>query len=398
MGLIVGPGGATIRELQEKSGAKILLRGRGAQRAGEEEEDDDLHVLIIAPHDDACRRAEKMVRDIAFDPSKRGELKNRQLTNLERGKALIGESVTISVPPEHLGAVIGRGGENIRGMQERSGAVIKTQPLREVSRGMPRNIYISGAPDAIARARKLLQETIDANVSSQAAIPGEVDTAKVPHQHVGLIIGKGGTTIKGLQSKWSCRIQIPKEADRDDPMHRTCTITGPTARHRTGCIEEMMQLVDSGGGGATVVYILRDDNVGIIIGSGGETIRSIQARTNTKIHIPGEPTPGTFPPTREVTVRGSQEACDRAISEMNAALSSGLGSQESNLAYTPDVWMMWRNYYAMWGYRLPEEIPAVGEVVIPLSAPMPTAPPPMGGIVNGSAPGVDVVSMGPPGV
>ena len=40
------------------------------------------------------------------------------------------------------------------------------------------------------------------------------------------------------------------------------------------------------------------EQIGLVIGKGGETIKSIQERTRTKIQIPREPDPNIFPPIR----------------------------------------------------------------------------------------------------
>ena len=50
----------------------------------------------------------------------------------------------------------------------------------------------------------------------------------VPDDKVGLIIGKGGMTIKDIQSRTRVRIQIPQAADPGtNPPIRTLTIIGP---------------------------------------------------------------------------------------------------------------------------------------------------------------------------
>ena len=54
----------------------------------------------------------------------------------------------------------------------------------------------------------------------------------VPNDKVGLIIGKQGMTVKGVQDRTGCHVQIPKEPDAADRNQRTLTISGPT-RHAT---------------------------------------------------------------------------------------------------------------------------------------------------------------------
>ena len=49
LGLIIGPRGTTQKQLQEESGARIIVRGRGANKnETPREDDDDMHVYLSA--------------------------------------------------------------------------------------------------------------------------------------------------------------------------------------------------------------------------------------------------------------------------------------------------------------------------------------------------------------
>lgn len=49
----------------------------------------------------------------------------------------------------------------------------------------------------------------------------------VPDGDVGLIIGRGGATIRQIQDRSGANIQIPQVADADNPASRTVSITHP---------------------------------------------------------------------------------------------------------------------------------------------------------------------------
>lgn len=69
----------------------------------------------------------------------------------------------------------------------------------------------------------------------------------VPDDKVGLVIGKGGMTIKDIQSRTRVRIQIPQSADPGtNPPIRTLTIIGPPESQHLARYE--IELVVSGQG------------------------------------------------------------------------------------------------------------------------------------------------------
>lgn len=96
--------------------------------------------------------------------------------------------------------------------------------------------------------------------------PGEVTLqVPVPNDKVGLVIGRGGQTIKGIQERTQANIQIPGEADANDRSVRTIQITG-SKEAADAAQNEVYQLLAAGpqgggpmtpggGGGGVVVYM-----------------------------------------------------------------------------------------------------------------------------------------------
>eukprot|EP01034_Spumella_vulgaris_P044183 gene44183-54923_t len=79
LGLLIGPKGATQKQMQEMSGAKIIMRGRGASKdgsgTGHADDDDELHVCIEGTAD-AVEKALKEVEQILFNPEQASRLKS----------------------------------------------------------------------------------------------------------------------------------------------------------------------------------------------------------------------------------------------------------------------------------------------------------------------------------
>eukprot|EP00252_Welwitschia_mirabilis_P021639 TRINITY_DN5599_c0_g1_i2.p1 TRINITY_DN5599_c0_g1~~TRINITY_DN5599_c0_g1_i2.p1 ORF type:complete len:355 (-),score=54.13 TRINITY_DN5599_c0_g1_i2:45-1109(-) len=158
----------------------------------------------------------------------------------------------IDVPVTKVGLIIGKGGETIKYLQHQSGA--KMQVTRDSNidpHSLTRQIEMSGTPEQLERAQQLINDLIkeaDAgNVTNPArgvygnTQPGtEQVQIKVPNNRVGLIIGKGGESIKNMQSKSGARIQlIPLHLPPGDTStERNVHITGTRKQ-----IEHAQQLI-----------------------------------------------------------------------------------------------------------------------------------------------------------
>jgi hypothetical protein len=60
IGLLIGPRGLYQKRLEEESGCKILIRGKGSQKEGsapQPDDEDEQHVLVIGDSSESVRRA-----------------------------------------------------------------------------------------------------------------------------------------------------------------------------------------------------------------------------------------------------------------------------------------------------------------------------------------------------
>ncbi|KAI3956927.1 hypothetical protein MKX01_000961 [Papaver californicum] len=130
-----------------------------------------------------------------------------------------GGSRKIEIPNGKVGVIIGRGGDKIKNLQLMSGAKIQITRDMEADRNAPtRGVELTGTPDQINRAEQLINEAlaeVDTEGGSGAAPrrftgqPGAVQfQMKVANNKVGLVIGKGGETIKNMQASSGARIQV----------------------------------------------------------------------------------------------------------------------------------------------------------------------------------------------
>lgn len=151
----------------------------------------------------------------------------------------------IMVPDKTVGLIIGRGGETIRDLQERSGCHVNIVGEAKSVNGL-RPVNLIGSREAAAHAKEMIMEIVqsdsktggnkeqappsratgrDANHgggyggSMGAGNNGETsnDSIYVPSEAVGMIIGKGGETIKDIQSTTGCKINVsPKQQGETD--------------------------------------------------------------------------------------------------------------------------------------------------------------------------------------
>lgn len=146
------------------------------------------------------------------------------------------DSMQIMVPDRTVGLIIGRGGETIRDLQERSGCHVNIVGENKSVNGL-RPVNLIGSREAAAKAKDLIMEIVESDSKSQSekqrgppqrepardtgyggavgagvyggnSAGGDKDSIFVPSEAVGMIIGKGGETIKDMQNTTGCKINV----------------------------------------------------------------------------------------------------------------------------------------------------------------------------------------------
>lgn len=148
------------------------------------------------------------------------------------------DSMQIMVPDRTVGLIIGRGGETIRDLQERSGCHVNIVGEQKSVNGL-RPVNLIGSREAASRAKDLIMEIVESdskNAATKDSVPGRRDNGRdagfgagygsgsdkssdsifVPSEAVGMIIGKGGETIKDIQSTTGCKINVSPKSGPDE--------------------------------------------------------------------------------------------------------------------------------------------------------------------------------------
>ena len=308
MGVLIGPRGSSLKAMEQRTGAKILIRGRGSQKeqnSADPEANEEMHVVIEGT-DQAVAVATAEVESIFKDPHRATLVKNEQLKNLAdlngggggygsagaygptggMGGGGGGEDheVEMAVPSKMVGLIIGRGGQNIQSMQRDFQITIQIASQSDVPAGSDtRPVKLKGSHQSVEQCRAKINQIISdrENELTGGFLPG----------------GVGGTGAGG------------------------------GAHYGPGR--------DSGGAQATNHLTIPDDKVGLVIGKGGGTIKGVQGRTGANIQIPGDPDESDRSKRTIVISAGTQDAADRAMAEVQNILSADAAAMGSTSGIPP---------------------------------------------------------------
>lgn len=246
VGLIIGRQGENLRRVETETGCRVQfitgpdetgpyrqckITGTRAQRAAAKAEIN--RIIDDSGMSGSARPViERSTRDA--QPAARGSSHQPALRDGE-------DSMQIMVPDRTVGLIIGRGGETIRDLQERSGCHVNIVGEQKSVNGL-RPVNLIGSREAAARAKDLIMEIVESDSKNQGSkdrVPAQRDPGRdpgyggahgggdksndsifVPSEAVGMIIGKGGETIKDMQSTTGCKINVspssgPGEVERE---------------------------------------------------------------------------------------------------------------------------------------------------------------------------------------
>ncbi|XP_018593872.1 far upstream element-binding protein 2-like [Scleropages formosus] len=232
-----------------------------------------------------------------------------------------------SVPDGMVGLIIGRGGEQINKIQQDSGCKVQIAPD---SGGLPeRSVSLTGTPDSIQKAKALLDEIVSRGRGTPPSFhestngqSGSVQEMMIPAGKAGLIIGKGGETIKQLQDRAGVKMILIQDSSQGPNMDKPLRIIGEpykVQQAREMVMEILRERDHAGfgdrneygsrmGGGGMDVPVPRH-SVGVVIGRNGEMIKKIQNDAGVRIQF--KPDDGVGP-DKVAHIMGPPERCEHA--------------------------------------------------------------------------------------
>ncbi|XP_025424872.1 far upstream element-binding protein 3 isoform X2 [Sipha flava] len=247
VGLIIGKGGETIKMLQESSGAKMIVIQDGPNSQENEKP------LRISGETAKVEHAKKLVYDMLGVGEKDGLSTFDQNGSNWNGSnsgdysmhSGYGGKVEVGVPKQVVGLVIGKGGDMIKKIQADTGAKVQFINLNEDTPD-DRRCLITGNPDQVAEAKQRIESLVDSALNRSGNRPsggnfnrnqswgnsGQTQplnetTFTVPSAKCGVIIGKGGETIKQINLQTGAHCEIDRRHNNTG-SEKTFVIRGTT--------------------------------------------------------------------------------------------------------------------------------------------------------------------------
>jgi len=268
VGLIIGRGGEQITKLQAESGCKIQIP--------QDSQGMPHRMCTLTGSAEEMSIARSMIDEIIANEGNRGP-RGMGGGNMGGGG---GGGFEMMVPGHLVARIIGKGGEVIKALQEETGTkIVIIQDSKEFAD--EKLLKITGPPDRVEFAKGRVEQVIAEEQEKMGGFRGGrgggrgggfrggrggggggwpssgggyqdngndvTEIMSVPGNKVGLVIGKGGETIRNICSESGAHCQIDKNGP-EGAMEKNIVIKGsPEA------IERAKQMIDEkvGGGGGS---------------------------------------------------------------------------------------------------------------------------------------------------
>ncbi|XP_034452993.1 far upstream element-binding protein 2 isoform X3 [Hippoglossus hippoglossus] len=254
-----------------------------------------------------------------------------------------------NVPDAMVGLIIGRGGEQINKIQQDSGC--KVQIAHDSAGLSERTVSLTGSPDAIQRAKALIDDIVSRGHESTNGQAGSMQEMIIPAGKAGLIIGKGGETIRQLQERAGVKMILIQDGSQPPNVDKPLRIIGDPYKVQQAkeMVNEILRERDhagfgerseygsrmgggGGGGGGGIEIAVPRHSVGVVIGRNGEMIKKIQGDAGVKIQF--KPDDGTGP-EKIAHIMGPPDQCQHAASVITDLLQSIRAREEGGQGGPP---------------------------------------------------------------
>lgn len=256
VGLIIGKGGETIKQLMEKTGAKLVVVQEGPGQENEKP-------LRITGDYEKVQHAKQLVEELLAQKDQQQQQYQQRNNNYNNNDHQGGpprggyggggnrnnhhggggdyDNIEVVVPKAAVGVVIGKGGEMIKKIAADTGA--KMQFIQGSDPNGDRRCVIQGPRHLVEDAKRTVDELVD-GVLRRKGMSGEGGqdmnyanyngpmvsreeySFTVPASKCGIIIGRGGDTIKQINSQSGAHCEMDRKASANMVNEKAFIIKG----------------------------------------------------------------------------------------------------------------------------------------------------------------------------
>ena len=345
-GAVIGKGGAQLKDLREASGCKLTVAEAASQGAT------DRLVTIVGPPL-SCNRCVQLILD-KLEEVKAGSA-NGAADGVPTDPTQPATSLKLCVSDSQVGALIGKGGAQVKEIREGSGANVKIESPAHPGQD-PRIVIGNGSKAEVVKAHQLIalklstlpehgppgnpskyarhappvsQQQITYGVPPHGAYPTAYPGAPPPYY--------GGAYPSMPPAPGACSAcgyayggQYPPPgtapygsyvAPYGMPPAIGSRSSGAVMPHSSTAMRTWAPATPSGGPDGEMMQLVPTNLVGRLIGKGGSGIRELRETSHAQIKIHSECEPGTE--MRKVLVSGPPEAVQNALMMISAKLLQG---------------------------------------------------------------------------
>lgn len=317
---ILGSYGNVIKDMEEKSGCTLNIKGRGTKKG---RVDEPSHIELIGDTN-SIKRATELIQE-RID-KKRDD-----------------ECVIIPIRTECIPRILGPHGQIINHIKIKSGCriLIRGKGTANDTSDEPPHAKIYGDASAVERATKMIEAILQDEESTQPhADMQDYDnftTFSLSPLHISRIIGKHGSVIKDIEMKTHCQIYVPKkEHHNNDKLqvkiygkHKYDVETAVRIiNDRVSDIERSDQ-IDEQKHGVVVSDVfttlpLKSEQISRIVGTNGANIKEVEQNSGSQISIRGKGSKRVDYPDEPLHARitGSPLARESALKIMLSKIST----------------------------------------------------------------------------
>lgn len=280
VGLIIGKGGLTIKQLQERTGAKMVVIQEGPDQEMEKP-------LRISGDPQKVEHAKQLVYELIQDKGNDGQQqsnnRNSNSNNMQDHGAAYssggggrnnmnpggGDQIEVFVPKAAVGVVIGKEGGMIKKIQADTGCKLQFLQTKGDGPG-DRRCIVQGTKQQVDDGKRMIEDLIDSvlrrnnqsgggndnwnnsgsnyqqqqHQQNQAPAMGGIQVVQqqyefnVPTSKCGIIIGRGGDTIKQINQQSGAHCEMDRKKSANQTNEKTFTVKGE--QHQ---IEEAKRLI-----------------------------------------------------------------------------------------------------------------------------------------------------------